>query len=108
MREHPYGAALMVTLLGVASCSPKEHSGSAPPQPDPIATSAGPYVNILREDYVGPEVCGKCHQENYSRWKGHPHSRMNSLAEAPSVLGDFSGATLSYGDGRAVFRKQGN
>jgi hypothetical protein len=33
---------------------------------------------------------------------------MNALASGPSVLGDFGGATLRYGDSQAVFRKEGD
>ena len=34
-----------------------------------------PYSNIHRGDYVGPKVCGECHEENYAAWRAHPHSR---------------------------------
>lgn len=64
------------------------------------------YSNIRQEDYIGPEACGECHRENYESWKQHPHSRMNTLATDETVVGDFSGVSLSYADGRVVFLKR--
>ena len=64
------------------------------------------YSNIRQEDYIGPEECGECHQKNYSSWKEHPHSRMNQLATDKTVVGDFSGVSLPYADGRVAFLKR--
>lgn len=73
------------------------------------ATDAlAPYSNIRPADYVGPETCGECHEENYAHWKRHPHSKMNALASRETVLGDFSGVEIAYGDGRAVFSRVGD
>jgi len=71
------------------------------------ADSTAPYSNILPGDYVGPQVCGECHEDNYALWQDHPHSKMNALASAETVLGDFSGVELEYGGGRAVFSREG-
>ncbi|HXX92797.1 MAG TPA: multiheme c-type cytochrome [Planctomycetota bacterium] len=113
---------MVSALAAAASCSPDGGGPAAGPVTKPPASvspangspgapvSAGRstdrYTNILREDYIGPEACGKCHQENFSRWKEHPHSRMNQRASPETVVGDFSGARLSYGEGEAVFRKE--
>ena len=64
------------------------------------------YSNIRQEDYIGPEACGECHRTNYDSWKQHPHSRMNTLATDETVVGDFSGVSLSYADSRVVFLKR--
>jgi hypothetical protein len=88
-----------------ASATPPRPSAARPAQAEEIAGAAGSYSNILAEDYVGPQACGKCHPDNYSRWNLHPHSRMNQLADAGSILGDFSGARLSYAEGEVVFKK---
>jgi hypothetical protein len=122
MRDGLLGVVLMVAVAPIASCSPDDGNPSAQGPPAtlgspsaagsrPAASPAGGrnadlYSNILREDYVGPEACGKCHKDNYSSWKLHPHSRMNMLADGGSVLGDFSGASLCYADGEVIFRKQ--
>ena len=63
----------------------------------------GPYSNILREDYVGPERCRDCHLQKYNQWRTHPHSRMTANANEQSVLGDFSGKTIEYDGGTVVF-----
>ncbi len=63
--------------------------------------------NIHPDDYVGPESCKSCHQENYDAWSTHPHRWMNALATATTVKGDFSGdATISYRGGLARFFKK--
>jgi hypothetical protein len=70
-----------------------------------------PYSNIHAADYVGPETCHECHaknhQENFESWRGHAHRTMNQNPDDESVKGDFSGAELRYGRGRAVFHRDG-
>jgi hypothetical protein len=90
----------MVAVALLASCSPDDGKKSAP-----RPAAAPSFSNILAEDYVGPETCGRCHKENHARWKQHPHVRMNAMAGDDTVVGDFSGARLPYADGEAVFRK---
>lgn len=99
----------LLILVVLASCSPDDDrkTGSSPAAPAVADRPAADlYSNILREDYVGPDACGKCHQENHARWKQHPHSRMNALADAASVAGDFADARLPYAEGEAVFRNR--
>lgn len=76
-----------------------------------LAAAAGEgapaYSNIRPADYVGPAVCGECHEDNYAAWKQHPHSRMNQPVGQEAVLGDFSGVALDYGGQRAVFGRRG-
>ena len=70
------------------------------------SVSKGPYSNIDAEDYVGPEVCRKCHLEQYERWRTHPHSKMNLDSSSDTVVGDFSGKSVDYAGGTAVFEEQ--
>ena len=93
---------LVVTLIATLGCA--ETVPLPPPAPEGKVVKV--YSNIRLEDYVGPEECGGCHLENYTSWKHHPHSRMNQLATAEAILGDFSGASLAYGGRRAVFRRE--
>jgi len=69
------------------------------------------YSNIYPADYVGPDACRECHeenhQENYESWQAHSHRTMNQNPDDVSVKGDFSGAEVSYGRGRAVFHREG-
>jgi hypothetical protein len=57
--------------------------------------------NIRPSDYVGPEECAGCHDDNYRSWRRHPHSRMNQLASAASVVGDFDDRTIGF-DGATI------
>jgi hypothetical protein len=70
-----------------------------------------PYSNIYASDYVGPDKCASCHEENheenYESWRSHPHRTMTQNPNDESVKGDFSGAELRYGRGRAVFHRDG-
>jgi hypothetical protein len=50
--------------------------------------------NITPGDYVGPEACSDCHEDNYRSWLGHPHRRMNQLATEATVIGDFDGRSV--------------
>lgn len=60
--------------------------------------------NIRREDYVGPDACQKCHQEQHSEWSTHPHRWMNALATSSTVKGDFSGTeSIVYQGDRGEF-----
>jgi len=47
----------------------------------------GPHSTIRRGDYVGPRVCGECHEDKHADWKLHPHSRMNMDATGITVSG---------------------
>ena len=104
MRVGLIGVSVLVAATVITACSPDDGDTPAPHPPAPPAI-ADTYSNILREDYVGPNRCGECHKKNHANWKLHPHSGMNRMANGESVLGDFSGTILSYGDGKVVFGK---
>lgn len=78
-------------------------------KPDPRILSAASvdhsidYSNILPDDYVGPEVCAECHDEQYELWHTHPHSRMNRHAGDQSIRGDFDNAVLTLPTGEVHF-----
>ena len=66
-----------------------------------------PVSNIRKADYVGPESCQKCHEENYESWLSHPHRLMNAVADEKGVQGDFSGrSSIDYKGGRGTFYRQ--
>ena len=72
-------------------------------------SAAGAYSNVRPEDYVGPEMCGGCHDERYQQWQGNLHRRMNRLVTEPgAVLGDFSNASVEYAGGVARFERVGD
>ena len=66
----------------------------------------GPAHNIHPTDYAGPDTCKNCHPNQHQSWSIHPHRSMNALAGADTVLGDFSGASINYRGGTAVFEKR--
>ena len=61
------------------------------------------YSNIHPADYVGPESCAKCHQEQTSDWRLHPHGKMNLNPTDRTVQGDFSDHEIDYGNMKVVF-----
>ncbi len=61
------------------------------------------YSNILPADYVGPQTCAECHEEQYDLWHAHPHSRMNRNVGEDSVQADFNNAVLKLPTGEAHF-----
>jgi hypothetical protein len=75
--------------------------------PAHLQSDAGPPINassnIHPGDYAGPEACRKCHRKNYDGWSHHPHRWMNALADGSTVVGDFSGTSISYLGGKATF-----
>ena len=66
--------------------------------------ATGPHSNLRKQDYADPQTCRKCHKKNYDAWHEHPHRKMNLLASADTVVGDFSGdASIRYRGGTATF-----
>jgi hypothetical protein len=70
------------------------------PRPGPPKES---YSNVAAADYVGPLVCGECHEEKLAAWENHRHRSMNQLAVLDKMAGDFDGTELRYGAGTARF-----
>ncbi len=69
--------------------------------------ATGDESNIKRADYAGAQACMECHPGNYDKWHGHAHRRMNALADAENVVGDYSGdQSIQYLGGTAHFRSE--
>ena len=105
MRYGRFSSLAAVTLLSINNGVGAQTSASEK-RPETLLLPKDTYSNIRHEDYIGPEACGECHEKNYSDWSQHPHSRMNQLATDETVVGDFSGTSFSYGNGRVVFLKR--
>lgn len=60
------------------------------------------YSNILPADYVGPQTCAKCHEQQHKLWSGHPHRFMNQLPTKAAVKGDFANHVWKVRPGYAV------
>lgn len=64
--------------------------------------------NVRHSTYAGPDVCRDCHVDNYAEWSEHAHRRMNQLADADSVLGDFTDREpMVHLGGKIRFFKEG-
>jgi tetratricopeptide (TPR) repeat protein len=70
-------------------------------------------VQTVRSDadasgYVGPTVCGRCHEAELSRWKGSDHDRAMEVASATTVLGNFDDVRFEdEGESWHFFRRDG-
>ena len=79
-----------------------------PPQVRRTTVDTGDASNVHRNDYAGAKGCADCHQSNFDNWDNHPHSKMNALATAENVVGDFSGTqTINYLGGVGRFETVG-
>ena len=47
--------------------------------------------------FVGAQTCAPCHAEETRLWAGSHHDRAMEAANEQSVLGDFNGASFTYG-----------
>ena len=58
--------------------------------------------------FVGSAACGACHQGEMAAWRNSHHDLAMAEATEQSVLGNFDGATFSYGDVTSrFFRRDG-
>lgn len=56
---------------------------------------------------TGDEVCQSCHRTEYESWSLSDHARAMAEANDETVLGDFSGVTVSHHGVRVDFRRNG-
>src|SRR5579859_2007532 len=64
---------------------------------------AGPGSLLGQEvssNYVGPQVCSKCHASVQHQWAESLHSEMLQPATRSSVFGDFSAGTITLHDSK--------
>ena len=79
--------------------------GDVPSSARRAAMETGEFSNIKRDDYVGPQACGKCHEKQHAGWSKHPHRWMNALASEETVKGDFDDITMQYRGGTVRFTR---
>ncbi len=51
---------------------------------------------LSAQEFVGSTECASCHQEAYDNWQQSHHRHAMEVADADSVLGDFSDASFDY------------
>jgi tetratricopeptide (TPR) repeat protein len=57
--------------------------------------------------YVGSATCAPCHAREFEAWSGSDHDRAMAVADASTVLGDFSGARLEHHGVSTTFLRRG-
>lgn len=69
-------------------------SEAPPSAPQPIGS---------QPEFVGSQTCEACHSAQYSDWQGSHHELAMQVADADTVLGDFSNTTVRYFDTESQF-----
>ena len=60
------------------------------------------------QDHVGGNVCGECHAQAYTAWRGSHHDLAMQVADERTVLGNFAQAKFTYaGTTSSFFRRDG-
>jgi tetratricopeptide (TPR) repeat protein len=81
---------LLGSVLLLSAC------GKAPPPAPVVAQESDPA-------FVGSDACKTCHDSQFSDWQGSHHDLAMQIADASTVLGDFSNATFDYFDTTSRF-----
>jgi predicted CXXCH cytochrome family protein len=58
--------------------------------------------------FVGSATCAGCHTAESRDWRASDHARAMDVATPQTVLGDFSGVTVTDGRHTASFRREGD
>ncbi|TDJ35217.1 MAG: tetratricopeptide repeat protein [Gammaproteobacteria bacterium] len=58
--------------------------------------------------YTGSVVCGKCHAEEFSAWRGSHHDLAMRMATGETVLGDFDDTRFEYAGITSRFFRRGD
>ncbi len=61
-----------------------------------------------RPGFVGSGTCASCHVAETAAWRESDHARAMAVATPASVLGDFSGQTVTDGRHSATFLRDGD
>ena len=105
MKSIYFFAIALIAWLAV--CAYFRHDPNFDPDPRILPASAVDksidYSNVMPADYVGPETCAECHQEEHDLWHDHPHRLMNQMASAESIKADFDHSVLELPTGTAMF-----
>src|SRR4051812_46264107 len=69
-------------------------------------TTAAPRVEPAAH-FVGSGTCASCHTSETGAWHTSQHRAAMAHATDSTVLGDFNGASVTYGGTRSVFSRAG-
>ena len=54
------------------------------------------FTEWAQAEWVGSSACEGCHKEQYDSWVGSDHFKAMAVANESTVLGDFSGKTVTF------------
>ncbi len=65
-------------------------------EPRVLAPAAAPASALPPAEFVGSQVCARCHSQQHTAWERSQHARAMQHARPDTVLGNFAGARLVY------------
>ena len=72
-----------------------------------LGGTGGVAREAARPGFVGSATCAGCHAAEAGEWRGSDHARAMAAATPASVLGDFSGVSVTDGRHSATFLRDG-
>ena len=116
-RARTLPTAVFLAVLGIglwlAACGEDPAPAPTEPETNTAQTALGEAAKVVREydanriphelatnpgtpwgDYVGSQVCKRCHEEEYHKWRKSWHSRTLYDVVDQTVFGDFSGKVI--------------
>ncbi len=88
---------VLPACLALVSC----HGDGSPPRQNRSSGAQG-------IAFVANQVCAECHDQEFAEWQGSHHDRAMQPANGKTVLGDFSGAEVTYFGVRSRFFRRGD
>ncbi len=98
-------ALIAFAVLAVAGLARGQQQAQMPSLP---SAALGALAGGAPAGYLGSASCAGCHQAESKAWAASHHARAMAPAEAATVLGDFSGATVEAGGSKARFLRDGD
>ena len=106
-RRHTFwiiGSVLLAAFLA-AFLLLRSQNDPAPAQVTAVA-SAPASATVAEARYVGGAECASCHASQVDAWKGSHHDLAMKVADAQSVLGNFSNTKFTYAGVTSTFSKR--
>lgn len=72
-----------------------------------VVASVSAPVDLARVEYVQSRTCVRCHPDHYESWHRTFHRTMTQEAGPHSVVGDFDGASYTFGGVTSRFERDG-
>ncbi|MEH6822672.1 MAG: tetratricopeptide repeat protein [Motiliproteus sp.] len=72
-----------------------------------MSPSYGQGLQVDDDGFVGTDVCGSCHTNEYQLWQQSHHAQAMLPAVPGNVLGDFDNIEFNHGETRVRFSREG-